>query len=70
MVVANTVQMAVFRSVYLQTNAVLQMQAMALNPNVTYLTDQEAAKVEKDVWGTGTTYLRAWDLWKQKAMGN
>ena len=67
-VVADAVQLAVFRSVYLQTNAALQMQAMALSPNVTYLTDEEASKVEKDLWGKNR-YLRAWDMWKQKAMG-
>jgi ribulose-5-phosphate 4-epimerase/fuculose-1-phosphate aldolase len=67
-VVADAVQRAVFRSVYLQTNAALQAQAMALSPNVTYLTDEEAKHVEQDLWSKGR-YLRAWDMWKQKAMG-
>lgn len=67
-VTADSVQLATFRAVYLQTNAQLQMQAMALTPNVIYLTDEEAKRVEADLWGKGR-YSRAWDMWKQKAMG-
>lgn len=67
-VVANTVQLAVFQSVYLQTNAQLQAQAMALSPNITFLSDGEAEHVVKDLWSKGR-YLRAWDMWKAKAMG-
>ena len=67
-VTADAVQLAVFRSVYLQTNAQLQAQAMALSPNVTYLSDEEANRVETDLWSKGR-YLRAWDMWKAKAMG-
>jgi hypothetical protein len=44
------------------------MQAMALNPNVTYLTREEADLVQKLLWDR-KRYLRAWDMWKQKAMG-
>ncbi len=67
-VTADAVQLAVFRSVYLQTNAQLQAQAMALSPNITFLTDEEAKHVEQDLWSKGR-YLRAWDMWKQKVAG-
>lgn len=67
-VTADTVQLATFRSVYLQTNAQLQAQALALSPNITFLTDEEAKHVEQTLWSKGR-YLRAWDMWKAKAMG-
>jgi HCOMODA/2-hydroxy-3-carboxy-muconic semialdehyde decarboxylase len=67
-VVADALPLAVFRSIYLQVNASVQMQAMALNPNVTYLTREEADLVQKLLWDR-KRYLRAWDMWKQKAMG-
>ncbi|MGH9783769.1 MAG: class II aldolase/adducin family protein [Terriglobia bacterium] len=67
-VVADALPLAVFRSVYLQVNASIQMQAMALNSNVTYLTREEADLVQKLLWDR-KRYLRAWDMWKQKAMG-
>ena len=67
-VTGDTVQLVTFRAVYLQTNAQLQAQAMALTKDVMFLSEEEAAHVEKDLWGKGR-YLRAWDMWKQKAMG-
>lgn len=67
-VVADALPLAVFRSIYLQVNASVQMQAMALSSNITYLTREEADLVQKLLWDR-KRYLRAWDMWKQKAMG-
>src|SRR5207249_8116645 len=44
-VVGPTIQHAVGRSIYLEVNARVQAQSMALGGNVTYLDPQEAAKM-------------------------
>jgi HCOMODA/2-hydroxy-3-carboxy-muconic semialdehyde decarboxylase len=62
-VVGDSLPQAVGRSYYLQMDAKLQAQAMALGGDITYLDAGEAAKTE----GFGG-YERAWDLWKSKAM--
>ena len=58
-VVGPTVQHAVARSVYMELNARLQQQAMALGP-VTYLDPEEARKADATVSGS---YGRPWELW-------
>jgi HCOMODA/2-hydroxy-3-carboxy-muconic semialdehyde decarboxylase len=63
-VVGDSLPQVVGRSYYLQMDAKLQAQAMALGGDITYLDAGEAAKTE----GFGG-YERAWDLWKRKAMG-
>ncbi len=67
-VAARALPLVVFRSIYLQTNSALQLQALTLNPNATFLTEREADLVEKELWDQDR-HLRAWELWKQKAMG-
>lgn len=62
-VVGASIPEAVGRSVYLQMDARLQAQAMALGGEITYLDPEEVRKFE----GLGG-YDRAWDLWKRKAM--
>jgi HCOMODA/2-hydroxy-3-carboxy-muconic semialdehyde decarboxylase len=52
---------AVSRGVYLQVNAQLQSNAMALGGNITYLNSEEARN--------GQIYARAWELCKHKALG-
>jgi len=66
-VVGPTIQYAVGRSIYLDVNAKVQAQAMALNPNVTYLDPQEAQKIVEG--GENRGYERPWELWKAKAVG-
>ena len=66
-VVASAVPRVVARSIYLQINATLQMQAMALSPNVTYLDPEEARRVEKDVWDENG-FSKDWELWKKKVL--
>lgn len=65
-VVAAAVPRVVARAIYLQINATLQLQAMAMNSPVTYLDTEEALRVEKDVWDENG-FLKAWELWKKKA---
>jgi ribulose-5-phosphate 4-epimerase/fuculose-1-phosphate aldolase len=62
-VVGTSVMQAVARSVYLQMNARLQAQAIALGGEITYLDPEEARKFQ-----SADSYERAWDLWKRKAM--
>jgi HCOMODA/2-hydroxy-3-carboxy-muconic semialdehyde decarboxylase len=61
-VVGETIQQSVARSVYMELNARLQQQAMALGP-VTYL-DPEEARLGI---ATQASYGRSWALWKAKA---
>jgi len=67
-IAANALPLVVFRSIYLQINSGLQLQALTLNPNATFLTEREADLVEKELWDKDR-HLRAWELWKQEAMG-
>ena len=53
---------AVGRCVYLDMNARVQAQAMALSKNVTYLTPEEGKLSVAD------DYRRAWELWRRQAM--
>lgn len=58
-VVGASIEQAVYRAIYAEVNAKLQLQAIALG-EVTYLNAQEAAKAA----ATNDTQLaRAWDLW-------
>jgi HCOMODA/2-hydroxy-3-carboxy-muconic semialdehyde decarboxylase len=61
-VVSSSLSGVVGRSIYLQLNAYLQAQAIALGGPVTYLDPEEGRKA--DLVG----YQRAWELWKRKAM--
>ena len=61
-VVGASVPEVVGRSIYLQMNAHLQAQAMALGGPVTYLDPEEGRRVA--VGG----YQRAWELWRRKAI--
>ena len=62
-VVGESLPRAVGRSIYLEQSAKLQMQAMALSKNITYLDDAEvrASNPVQD-------YKRAWPLWRAKAL--
>jgi ribulose-5-phosphate 4-epimerase/fuculose-1-phosphate aldolase len=68
-VVGATIPYVVGRSVYLDLNARVQAQSMALagGGNITYLDPQEAQKMMDA--GENRGYERPWELWKAKAMG-
>jgi HCOMODA/2-hydroxy-3-carboxy-muconic semialdehyde decarboxylase len=61
-VVGSSLPLVVGRCVYLDINAKVQAQAMALSKKVTYLTPEEGRLSVAD------DYRRAWELWKQQAM--
>jgi len=63
-----SVQMAVFRSVYTEDEreASGAGDGDGARGSVTYLDDEEARKAEAN---KPTTIGRAWELWKQKAVG-
>jgi len=62
-IVGKSIVEAVARSVYLEENARVQAQAMAMGQRVTYLDDGEVKKRSEDP----DPYGRAWDLWKRQA---
>jgi len=64
-VVGESVAEAVFRSIYTETNAKLQLQAMGLEGPIEFLSDAEgkgATKVNQ------ATLDRPWELWKKEAL--
>jgi ribulose-5-phosphate 4-epimerase/fuculose-1-phosphate aldolase len=65
-VIGDSVPQVVFRAVYTQINARLQLDAMSLAKNqLTYLNGQEAAAAD----ATNAKALgRAWDMWKSRDM--
>jgi len=62
-IVGKNVIESVARSVYLEVNARVQAQAMAMGARVTYLDEGEVKKRTEDP----DPYGRAWDLWKRQA---
>lgn len=64
-VVGASLPIVVARSVYLELNAKLQMQAMALGHDVTYLDAEEARQMTE--LAEATNWIQAWDAWKRKA---
>jgi ribulose-5-phosphate 4-epimerase/fuculose-1-phosphate aldolase len=61
-VVGASLAVAVGRSVYLDWNAKLQAQAMAMGTHIEYLSPEEAEKAEPL-----DGYQRAWEVWRKKA---
>jgi HCOMODA/2-hydroxy-3-carboxy-muconic semialdehyde decarboxylase len=66
-VVGPSIQHVVGRSIYLEINARVQIQAMTLSGTVTYLDPQEAQKMMDA--GENRGYERPWEAWKAKALG-
>ncbi|HWZ06987.1 MAG TPA: class II aldolase/adducin family protein [Bradyrhizobium sp.] len=65
-VVGSTLRQAVFRAVYTEIGARLQMDAMRLGP-VTYLTEEETVGTTRTI---STQYDRSWFLWLKAARNN
>ena len=57
--VAPSIELAVYRAIYAEVNAKLQLQAAALGP-INFLTEEEAALAAATTEGQ---VVRAWDLW-------
>jgi ribulose-5-phosphate 4-epimerase/fuculose-1-phosphate aldolase len=63
-VVATSLQQVVYRAIYSEVNARMQIDAMRLGP-VNFLTPEEAAKAS----ATDDALVgRPWELWKRRAM--
>ncbi len=58
--VAPSIELAVYRAIYAEVNAKLQLQAAALGP-INFLTEEEAALAAVTTEGQ---VVRAWDLWR------
>ena len=66
-VVGVNLKEAIFRAVYAEMNARVQLQAIALGGPVEYLSPKEAELAEKSTSGQ---YDRPWDLWKAQALAS
>jgi HCOMODA/2-hydroxy-3-carboxy-muconic semialdehyde decarboxylase len=64
-VVASTLPEAVYRGIYVDVNARLQLQTIGLGP-VNYLTEAEGRAAASS---TGSQIGRAWEMWKTQAEG-
>ncbi len=66
-VVAGTLPVVVGRSIYLEMNARLQMQALSLAKpeEIVYLDDGEVAKIAQS---KTYDFMRSWGLWKARAL--
>ena len=62
-VVGPSFNLAVGRSIYIEVNARLQAQAMALGGKITFLDPEEGRKAVLD------EYRRGWEMWKRNALG-
>ncbi len=68
-VVGPAVQVAVYRAIYTEVNARLQLQALTLAGPLTYLAPEEAEKINARAGPDGPGVVRTWELWKRKALG-
>ena len=64
-VVGPSIPLAVATSVYMEMNAKLQAQAIALGGSVTYLDPEEIKKAAATIGGS---LERPWELWRRKAL--
>lgn len=65
-VVGPSIPFSVGRSIYLQLNAAIQLQAIGLGGTVTYLDPEEAQEVLRA--GENREYERPWELWRRQAL--
>ena len=65
-VVGSTIPLSVYRAMYTETNARLQMQALSLGGPITYLDPEEGRRFDSIV---PSQVRRAWELWKKRVMG-
>lgn len=65
-VIGASVQEAVFRAVYTEMNARLQLQATQLEGPIEFLTEEEG---RRSTVSNAGTLERPWEVWKRKALG-
>ena len=65
-VIGASVQEAVFRAVYTEMNARLQLQATQLEGPIEFLSDEEG---RRSTVANAGTLERPWEVWKRKALG-
>jgi len=73
-IVGPSIPEAVSRSIFLDVNARVQLQAVALGGTIAYLTPQDVAVAVPQGGGQTaaqptTNYPRSWPYWKERAMG-
>jgi HCOMODA/2-hydroxy-3-carboxy-muconic semialdehyde decarboxylase len=66
-VVGTSLPQVVGRTVYLDLNAKVQLQATQLGGTITYLSSDEIEKIIAN--GEQGSYSRDWDFWRQQALG-
>jgi ribulose-5-phosphate 4-epimerase/fuculose-1-phosphate aldolase len=66
-IVGPSIPFAVGRSIYLELNAAIQLQAISLGGTVTYLDPEEARLILEA--GENRAYERPWELWRRQALG-
>jgi len=62
-IVAPSLPLVVFRAVYTDVNARMQLQAITAGGPITFLDPEEAASANKLM---DQVHTRAWELWKRK----
>jgi HCOMODA/2-hydroxy-3-carboxy-muconic semialdehyde decarboxylase len=71
-VVGPSIQVAVYRAVFTEINARLQMQAIGLGGPITYLEKEEGDLIDAvniDPKNPSGGIMRPWELWKKRVMG-
>lgn len=66
-VIGTSLRQVVGRTVYLDLNARVQLQATQLGGTITYLSSDEIEKIIAN--GEQGSYSRDWDFWRQQAVG-
>ena len=66
-VTGTSLPVAVGRSIYIDTDARIQLQAIGLGGTVKYLDPEEARLVQED--GENAGYRRSWEMWRHQAIG-
>ena len=64
-VIGDSVPEAVFRAIYTEMNARLQLQATQLEGPIEFLSDEEGRRSQA---ANRSTLERPWELWKKKAL--
>lgn len=66
-VTGTSLPIAVGRTIYIDVNARVQLQAISLGGKVTYLHPDEARLIQQE--GENAGYRRSWEVWRRKALG-